>query len=66
MDRIYFVDNPWPNGHRIINFKWSAHFKYEEEEVLKERTGLYFDLYLETADYYEEDLDLDEEMTMKK
>jgi len=32
MDRIYFVDNPWPNGHRIVNFKWSAHFKDEEEE----------------------------------
>ncbi|WP_066303805.1 hypothetical protein [Bacillus sp. FJAT-29814] len=57
MDRIYFVDNPWSNGHRIINFKWSAHFKYEEEEELKERTGLYFDLHLKTAEYYEEDLD---------
>ena len=60
MERIYFVGNPWPNGHRIINFKWSAHFKYEEEE-LKDRTGLYFDLHLETADYYEEDLDEDED-----
>lgn len=61
MDRIYFVDNPWPNGHRIINFKWSAHFKYEEDEESKERMGLYFDLHLETADYYEEDLDEDED-----
>jgi hypothetical protein len=61
MDRIYFVDNPWPNGHRIINFKWGAHFKYEEVEEWEGRAGLYFDLHLETADYYEEDLDEDEE-----
>ena len=61
MDRIYFVDNPWPNGHHIINFKWGAHFKYEEVEEWEERVGLYFDLHLETADYDEEDLDEDEE-----
>ncbi|MFJ8530418.1 hypothetical protein [Bacillus sp. NPDC094106] len=59
MDRIYFVDNPWPNGHRIINFEWGAHFKYGEE--LGEKAGLYFDLHLETADYYEEDKGEDED-----
>ena len=59
MDRIYFVDNPWPNGHRIINFEWGAHFKYEEK--WGEKAGLYFDLHLETADYYEEDEDEDED-----
>lgn len=53
MDRIYFKGNPWPNGHRINSFKWSAHFKYEEEE--EQKNGLYFDFHLETADYYEED-----------
>ncbi|PEO67010.1 hypothetical protein COI41_11650 [Bacillus toyonensis] len=61
MDRIYFVDNPWPKGHRIVNFKWSAHFKYAEEEELNGVAGLYFDLHLETADYDEEDLEDDEE-----
>ncbi|MEC2077747.1 hypothetical protein [Metabacillus fastidiosus] len=55
MDRIYFADNPWPNGHRIIKFEWSAHFKYKEEDELAGKAGLYFDFHLETADYYEED-----------
>ncbi|MED4452011.1 hypothetical protein [Metabacillus fastidiosus] len=55
MDRIYFVDNPWPNGHPIINFEWSAHFKYQEEDESVGEMGLYFDLHLETADYYKED-----------
>ena len=41
MDRIYFVDNPWPNGHRIVNFKWSAHFKYAKEDELNGMAGLY-------------------------
>ncbi|MGG3799587.1 hypothetical protein [Metabacillus fastidiosus] len=55
MDRIYFVDNPWPDGHPIINFEWSAHFKYKEEDESAGEMGLYFDLHLETADYYKED-----------
>ncbi|SES08775.1 hypothetical protein SAMN04487944_117106 [Gracilibacillus ureilyticus] len=55
MDRIYFVDNPWPNGHRITSFHWEAHFKYEAAD--EKRNGLYFDLHIETADYYEEDID---------
>lgn len=59
MDRIYFVDNPWPNGHRITKFEWRAHFKYEETGNLEEETGLYFDFHLETADYNEEDTDDD-------
>lgn len=63
MDRIYFVDNPWPNGHRIARFEWQAHFKYEEEEALEGKAGLYFDFHLETADYDEDDSedDLEEE-----
>ncbi|PDY51248.1 hypothetical protein COM88_33900, partial [Bacillus cereus] len=49
------MDNPWPKGHRIVNFKWSAHFKYAEEEELNGVAGLYFDLHLETADYDDEE-----------
>ncbi|MGG3889713.1 hypothetical protein [Metabacillus fastidiosus] len=55
MDRIYFWDNPWPNGHPIINFEWSAHFKYKGGDESAGEMGLYFDLHLETADYYKED-----------
>lgn len=61
MNRINFADNPWPNGHRIIHFDWGAHFKVDEDEEMDGRAGLYFDLHLETADYYEEDVDEDEE-----
>jgi len=57
MKRIYFANNPWPNGHRITNFEWGAHFKYDEEVEAEDRAGLYFDFHLETADYYEEDKD---------
>jgi len=59
MNRIYFTDNPWPNGHRIVNFEWGAHFKLDEEA--EKQAGLYFDLHLETADYDEEDTGEDEE-----
>jgi hypothetical protein len=59
MNRIYFIDNPWPNGHRIINFEWSAHFKYNDDG--EKRDGLYFDFHLETADYYEEDAEEEED-----
>jgi hypothetical protein len=44
-DRIYFKDNPWPEGHPIKTFLWSA----------KEVDGdVWFDLHLESADYYSE------------
>lgn len=55
MDRIYFDGNPWPNGHRIAHFEWSAHFK--TEEAYSRTPGLYFDLHVKTAEYDEEDLD---------
>ncbi|QTD43199.1 hypothetical protein [Sporosarcina sp. Te-1] len=61
MNRIYFANNPWPNGHRITNFEWGAHFKYDEEDESEGRAGLYFDFHLETADYYEEDKDEEED-----
>lgn len=59
MDRIYFADNPWTNGHRIVEFSWEAHFEYEDVE--EEEKGLYFDLHIKTADYYEEDEEVEEE-----
>jgi hypothetical protein len=44
--RISFRGNPWPKGHRIAQIRWSG--RLEED-------GLYFDLHLKSADYYEED-----------
>lgn len=63
MDRIFFEGNPWPNGHRIRNFTWNGHFKVDEAE--EDRVGLYFDFHLETADYYEEDADDEEEQDLE-
>ncbi|WP_462379756.1 hypothetical protein [Pseudomonas sp. Marseille-QA0892] len=44
-DRIYFKDNPWPEGHRIATFVWSA--RNVEGDV-------WFDMHLESDDYYAE------------
>ncbi|WP_026211576.1 hypothetical protein [Lewinella cohaerens] len=52
MDRIFFKNNPYPNGHRIQEFCWSG-------RLIKGR-GLVFDFHLVTENYYEED-DSDEE-----
>ncbi len=54
-DRIYFKDNPWPEGHPIKEFLWSA------KEVKGE---VWFDIHLKSADYYaereiEDDEDID-------
>lgn len=53
-DRIYFKDNPWPEGHPIKEFVWSA----------KEVDGdVWFDMHLESADYYaERDIEDDEDV----
>jgi hypothetical protein len=53
-DRIYFKDNPWPEGHPIKEFAWSA----------KEVDGdVWFDMHLQSADYHaERDLDDDEDV----
>lgn len=41
-DRIYFKDNPWPQGHAIKQFTWSA----------KELAGdIWFEFYLKTVGY---------------
>ncbi len=47
MNRIYFKDNPWPSGHGIKEFEWLAR--------LIPDSGIWFDLHLKSADYYEED-----------
>lgn len=46
-NRIFFKDNPYPNGHKIKEFVWSGRFEPE--------TGLWFDFHLETEDYDAED-----------
>ena len=61
-NRIFLKDNPYPLGHKIIEFVWNGH--------LDEDGQLWFDLHLKTEDYYaddpitadepiEEELDLD-------
>ncbi len=53
-DRIYFKDNPWPEGHPVKTFIWSA----------KEVDGdVWFDMHLESADYYaEREIEYDQEV----
>jgi len=52
-NRIYFKDNPYPKGHLIKEFKWSARV-YPED-------GLWFDLHLISDKYYAEDEGYEEE-----
>jgi hypothetical protein len=44
-NRIYFKDNPWPEGHPIKEFVWSARI---------EGSDVWFDMHLETENYYSE------------
>ncbi len=44
-NRIYFLENPWPEGHRLKKFNWKA----EEKE-----DHIWFFFVLETEDYYSE------------
>jgi hypothetical protein len=44
-DRIVFAGNPWPEGHPIAKFDWTARIQGED---------LWFDLHLVSADYYAE------------
>ena len=54
VNRIYFKGNPWPEGHPVKKFKWSAREK--ENDV-------WFDLHLESEDYYlERDFDDDDDV----
>lgn len=40
--RIFFAGNPWPEGHPIKHFRWSAERRGEQ---------IWFGFHLETADY---------------
>lgn len=44
-NRILFVGNPWPEGHPIKAFIWTAR---------EENDDIWFDFHLETEDYYSE------------
>ena len=46
-NRIDFKNNPYPNGHKIIEFVWSGH--------LDETGQIWFDFHLKTEDYYVDD-----------
>lgn len=53
-NRIYFEGNPWPEGHPIKKFEWKARVKDGE---------VWFDVHLESANYYSErDIDDDEDI----
>jgi len=53
-NRIYFEGNPWPEGHPLKEFKWTA--KVVDGDV-------WFDIHLESADYYSErDIEDDEDV----
>ena len=47
-NRIYFIGNPYPKGHKIIEFIWEG--RVDEDEIL------WFDFHLRTDDYYAEDV----------
>jgi hypothetical protein len=51
--RIFFKDNPYPNGHEIKDFNWSGR--------LDSKRGLLFDFHLQTDNYYAEDASTDDE-----
>ena len=52
LDRIYFPDNPWPKGHPLESFLWSAWIQDSD---------VWFAFELETKDYdVEDDSDVDE------
>ena len=51
-NRIYFLDNPYPNGHKVSEFIWSG--RVDEDETI------WFDFHLETDNYYSEDENNDE------
>lgn len=51
-DRIWFVGNPWPNGHKIEEFEWEARLEEGDAGQPKE---VWFCMSLLTEDYYAED-----------
>ncbi|WP_129055767.1 MULTISPECIES: hypothetical protein [unclassified Chryseobacterium] len=51
--KIYFIDNPYPNGHRIETFIWSGR--------IDEYGFIWFDFHLKTENYYANDDENDED-----
>jgi len=51
-NRIFFKDNPFPKGHQIEEFVWSAHYVNNSGD---KEEGLYFDIHLATDEYGSED-----------
>lgn len=45
--RIYFKDSPYPKGHKLKGFRWTAQHDPE--------SGVLFHFHLETENYYAED-----------
>lgn len=43
--RVYFANNPWPQGHRLMSFTWGG--------TLHPEMGLGLHFELQSADYYE-------------
>lgn len=56
-NRIFFKGNPYPGGHLIKAFSWSARIDPDR--------GLIFDLHLETDNYYAEDETADEQEELR-
>lgn len=50
--RVYFAGNPYPSGHGIAKFEWTARLDSD---------GLFFDFHLESEDYGADDEDEDDE-----
>jgi hypothetical protein len=53
VSKIYFIDNPYPEGHAIENFSWSGR--------IDEYGMIWFDFHLKTENYYANDDENSEE-----
>lgn len=51
-NRIYFVDNPWPEGHLVREFVWEADLRDDE---------IWFHFHLTTENYNSERIIIDDE-----
>lgn len=47
VSKIYFLNNPYPNGHQIIAFNWRGR--------IDEDKSVWFDFHLKTEKYYADD-----------
>lgn len=55
--RIWFLENPWPKGHKITEFRWCATLKEGDTGQPKE---VWLNLSLETEEYNAADPEIDE------